>query len=714
MKRRAFAACAVFALTVTASTLVHARLGGRSQGVQDPITWALAVQPAGATVSPGGTVTLALTATIEDGWHLYSIKLEPGGPVPTAISVPDGQVFSAGGEIGEPVPLSSFDGNFNKVLEYHEGKAVFTIPVKAAATAPAGKQTARVAASYQTCNERLCLPPRQVTATAEVQVVAKTDVRPPAPPVPPDRDAFNKALSIKELGPQLDAILKYVADFPDSETVYFAVARGMRNIGDADGADLTRLTTFVRAAESTMDAAAAAGRARRYQQADLYYNIAYRLMNRSVLIGDALRMAQKSVPRLDKAEFMAKERATHNERQAYYATKTPGRVAEPFPAAESEEKWTGIRASHLSALGRALLASGRRAEAEAALKESYALTPVLETGIALATIAEKDGRIQDALNFAVAAELTGKMTTERAYLETLYRKTHNDSLDGLTALLDNTFSARHLNPITTTKYVASPRRTSRTVLAEMFTGAACIPCLSVDLSFERVLERYSRADVAYLVYHIHAPSSDPYSNFAVEDRSHFYGVNSAPTVIIDGHPATVGEGSTPLATTVFPKIDAALAARLDIEAGGAITASAVRQGSRVSVAVNASARATSSDKVKLHIALVEMTSSYSGENGLRFQPMVVRAMYRARNDRGAWLPGPSAAPVTWAVDLAELAAENNEYYDWYIADLKKRANIDTSFREKRSQLDPSRLAIVAFLQDDVTHAVLQSSFTPIK
>jgi DsbC/DsbD-like thiol-disulfide interchange protein len=133
----------------------------------------LAVQPAGATVTPGGTVTLALTATIEDGWHLYSVKLEPGGPVPTAISVPDGQLFSAAGDIGEPLPSSSFDGNFNKVLEYHEGKAVFTIPVKVASAATQGKQPARVAVSYQTCNERLCLPPRQVTASVDVQVVAK-------------------------------------------------------------------------------------------------------------------------------------------------------------------------------------------------------------------------------------------------------------------------------------------------------------------------------------------------------------------------------------------------------------------------------------------------------------------------------------------------------------------------------------------------------------
>jgi thiol:disulfide interchange protein DsbD len=144
-----------------------------AQGGIDPVTWALAVQPAGATVAPGETISLALTATIDEGWHLYSLKLEPGGPVPTAITVPDGQLFMAAGDIGEPVPSSSFDTNFSKVLEYHETKAVFTVPVKSGSTATPGRQTVKVSANYQTCNDRLCLPARQVVVSTEVQIVPK-------------------------------------------------------------------------------------------------------------------------------------------------------------------------------------------------------------------------------------------------------------------------------------------------------------------------------------------------------------------------------------------------------------------------------------------------------------------------------------------------------------------------------------------------------------
>jgi thiol:disulfide interchange protein DsbD len=124
-------------------------------------------------VAPGATITLTLTATVDDGWHLYATTLGPGGPIPTAISVPKEQVFSLGGDIAEPAPSTAFDANFNKELEFHEGTVKFGIPMKAAASAPLGPQPARVAISFQTCNDRFCLPPKQVVTTVQVPVTAR-------------------------------------------------------------------------------------------------------------------------------------------------------------------------------------------------------------------------------------------------------------------------------------------------------------------------------------------------------------------------------------------------------------------------------------------------------------------------------------------------------------------------------------------------------------
>lgn len=693
-------------LLTAVSSLASASIAA-AQVPDEPIHWALATEKPDAKTTRGGTITLALTATIDEGWHLYSLTLPAGGPIPTRITIPTGQEFAAAGDVIEPATKSSFDSNFNMTLEYFEEKATFGVPLKASMAAGWGDVPARVAVSYQTCNDKFCLPPKQVVVTAQVKVMPSTADQ---PPMPPDRDAFNKALQIKDVAAQITAIEKYAVDFPASDTVYFAAARGMRAIGDADGVDTARLAAFVRAIESAMDDAGTKSSANQYQRANVYYTLASRLVSRSLLIDDAVRLASKSVPLLNEGDFMAKELAVHNERQAAATKRTPGRTPDPFSRAESEATWTGIRASHLSVQGRALLLQGHTADAQARLKESYALAPVMETALALSSLAEKAGLLNDALTYAVTAQLTGKMTaTEFAQLDAIYKKTHNGSLNGLDALLDKTFAAKHVNPVVAPKYAPTPARTNRTVLAEMFTGAGCVPCVSVDLSLERVLERYSRNEVALLVYHIHAPSSDPYSNFSVEARSAYYGVHGAPTVLLDGSVAGIGEGGGPLATTIFPKLDAAIGKRLETKAEGRIVVEATRSGDVVQVTVQAPDAPASA--AHLHTVLVETTASYSGENGLRIQPMIVRAMQGKGQGTALPMPGPAAV---WPIDLKALAADNLAYYDWYIADLKKRANIDTSFREKRPAVDPSRLAIVAFLQDDITHEVLQSVFVPIK
>lgn len=111
------------------------------------------------------TFTARITARIEDGWHLYSISQAPGGPIPTRIWMPEDQPFQQAGELRGPKPQSSYDSNFSMEVEYYEGTTEFQIPVKAMLT---GKRPLQVKASYQTCNDRLCLPPKTVTVELEI------------------------------------------------------------------------------------------------------------------------------------------------------------------------------------------------------------------------------------------------------------------------------------------------------------------------------------------------------------------------------------------------------------------------------------------------------------------------------------------------------------------------------------------------------------------
>jgi hypothetical protein len=548
-------------------------------------------------------------------------------------------------------------------------------------------------------------------ASASQQTSTTTRTPPAQPARPPDQLAFNKALAVKDPADQIAAIIAYAEEFPDSETVYFAAARGMHTLADADQNDTTRLRPFILNIEDVMAKAAVP-----YRRADVYYTIAYRLVNRRLLIPDALRLAEKSVPLLNEQEYIDIRHKAHDAREAALTTRTPTRTPEPFQVAEAVDEFRGVRANHLSTLGRAYLLADRPADAETALLASYDLLPVMETGMALADMREKAGKDAEALEFALAAELTGKMTSvERATLDRLFAKVHGGSTADLVATLDARFRASHPNPVSAAPYVPTPQRTGRVALAELFTGQACIPCISVDLSIEAALERYTRKDVALLVYHIHAPEPDPLSNMSVEDRCHYYTLNYAPTVYLDGHKGETGEGGPTFALQVSRTLDELIESRLDSPADADLAVTASLSGSVVHASVTGRGIATLHRTVRLQIALVEIEVSYSGANGLHFQPMVVRDLAGGGPAKGFIVS--SGAPMTTSVDfdLPAITADNLAYYDWYRADLKKRTNgaVEGSFRDQKHVMDPAKLAVVAFLQDEKTKAVLQAAYVVV-
>jgi thiol:disulfide interchange protein DsbD len=111
-------------------------------------------------------VTVRLTATIDDGWHLYSTTQPPGGPVPTRIAVAS-PGFLLDGTVQFPKPSVHPDPNFGINVETYESTVTFTVPVRVDRAAPPGADTVVVTARYQACNATLCLPPQ----TAKVPVV---------------------------------------------------------------------------------------------------------------------------------------------------------------------------------------------------------------------------------------------------------------------------------------------------------------------------------------------------------------------------------------------------------------------------------------------------------------------------------------------------------------------------------------------------------------
>ena len=55
-------------------------------------------------------------------------------------------------------------------VELYEGEAVFTLPVRVAPGAAPGAQKLVVSASYQSCNNKICLPPKTVKVDMPVMI----------------------------------------------------------------------------------------------------------------------------------------------------------------------------------------------------------------------------------------------------------------------------------------------------------------------------------------------------------------------------------------------------------------------------------------------------------------------------------------------------------------------------------------------------------------
>lgn len=101
---------------------------------------------------------LVFTATISDGWHLYSQHIRNNiGPVPTSFtfdSIPS-IVWTA--HMQEPEPIHEYDENFEATLDFFKNQVTFTRKL------PANfKGVIKGYVTFMACNEVMCLPPSDV------------------------------------------------------------------------------------------------------------------------------------------------------------------------------------------------------------------------------------------------------------------------------------------------------------------------------------------------------------------------------------------------------------------------------------------------------------------------------------------------------------------------------------------------------------------------
>jgi thiol:disulfide interchange protein DsbD len=124
----------------------------------DPVQWTLASSV--DKVPPGSTVTLQLTAKLDEGWHLYSLTTPKGGPIPTTAALAESAAI-ASSKLFEPKPDRKFDPNFGVDTETYQKEVVFRIDAVIRKDAAAGPVELTADVRYQTCNDAKCLPPKK-------------------------------------------------------------------------------------------------------------------------------------------------------------------------------------------------------------------------------------------------------------------------------------------------------------------------------------------------------------------------------------------------------------------------------------------------------------------------------------------------------------------------------------------------------------------------
>ena len=135
----------------------------------DPVAWKLQNPPT-ASVKAGAVFHVKLLAAVQEGWHLYSLKPMTEGPIATRIWIAEGQPFLLAGAVRAPEPRVMQDPSFGMEVELYEGEAAFTLPVRVAPGTAPGAQKLVVSASYQSCNDKLCLPPKTVKLEVPITI----------------------------------------------------------------------------------------------------------------------------------------------------------------------------------------------------------------------------------------------------------------------------------------------------------------------------------------------------------------------------------------------------------------------------------------------------------------------------------------------------------------------------------------------------------------
>jgi thiol-disulfide isomerase/thioredoxin len=296
-------------------------------------------------------------------------------------------------------------------------------------------------------------------------------------------------------------------------------------------------------------------------------------------------------------------------------------------------------------------------------------------------------RNKDALDAYTKAAVNDERAADKA--RKLYVRLNGS---GAVAKFDADLERRQAElPFHPPAFVAPADWKGKTVLAELFTGSECPPCVSVDLAFDGLLESYPAKYLAILEYHLPIPGPDPMMNPATKKREEYYAVNSTPTVFFDGGSKMTGGGSRAAALASFNRLKKEIDEAMPGEPGVAIKATARLEGDKVTVDCEFS---NVIENAEYNVVLVQSAEKHKGGNGIATHKMVVRDIETLKPSERA----------TAAFNLADSEKAADAHLTEYEKTVQARRP-DFKWPARRNIIDRSGLKVVVFVQDAETKQV---------
>lgn len=137
--------------TITILFLLVSAAAAQAQ-VLEPVTWSFRSEK-----TAENTYDIVMTASIDENWHLYAIDIPEGGPIATSFTFEEPAGYALEGKVvAVDKPEVKFDNSFGMNIGMHSGKAEFRQKI----TVNAYPATVRGYATFMSCDDKQCLPPR--------------------------------------------------------------------------------------------------------------------------------------------------------------------------------------------------------------------------------------------------------------------------------------------------------------------------------------------------------------------------------------------------------------------------------------------------------------------------------------------------------------------------------------------------------------------------